>query len=162
MKPTVSPSPACLSLIRRFEGLRLRAYPDPGSGGDPWTIGYGHTGGVRDGDECTEAQAEDWLVEDAQNACTAVYRMARVPLAHRELDALTSFVFNLGSRALFNSTLLAKLNKGDRAGAADQFLRWVHAGGRILPGLVKRREAERAMFLGLEWNDATVAAAPSA
>jgi lysozyme len=148
----VNPSPACLALLRHFEGLRLEAYPDPASGGEPWTIGYGHTGGVLPGERCSVEDAERWLANDAQSACTAVEPMVRVPLHQHELDALTSFVFNLGATRLWNSTLLAKLNKGDRQGAADQFLRWNRGGGRVMPGLVARREAERRMFLGLDWR----------
>lgn len=151
----MKPSLTCLALLRHFEGLRLEAYPDPASGGEPWTIGYGHTGGVLPGARCSVEDSERWLANDAQNACTAVEPMVRVPLHQHELDALTSFVFNLGATRLWNSTLLAKLNKGDRQGAADQFLRWNRGGGRVMPGLVARREAERRMFLGLDWRGST-------
>jgi lysozyme len=146
------PSAECLSVIREFEGLRLTAYPDPGSGGEPWTIGYGHTGGVRAGARCSLDQAEAWLARDAQEAAQAVLRLVKVPMVQCELDALTSFVFNLGARALAGSTLLCLLNDGDRTAAAAQFLRWTHAAGKVLPGLVRRREAERRMFLGLDWR----------
>lgn len=78
--------------------------------------------------------------------------MLLVSVTQCERDALTSFVFNLGAKRLYDSTLLRKLTKGDRAGAADQFLRWNRGGGRVLPGLVARREAERRMFLGLDWR----------
>jgi len=147
-----TPSPACLALLRHFEWLRLEAYPDPASGGDPWTIGYGHTAGVLRGARCTTEDAELWLAQDAQIACTEVDRMLLVSVTQCERDALTSFVFNLGAKRLYDSTLLRKLTKGDRAGAADQFLRWNRGGGRVLPGLVARREAERRMFLGLDWR----------
>lgn len=179
-----SPSPACLALLRHFEGLRLFAYPDPASDlaratpqmahrwgfepaagilaelaadvaalpGSPWTCGYGHTRGVTSGSQCTEEGAEAWLADDAQIACTEVDRMLLVSVTQCERDALTSFDFAFGSERLFNSTLLRKLNKGDRTGAADQFLRWKLAGGRVEPGLVARREAERRMFLGLDWR----------
>ena len=150
-----TPSNACLDLIREFEGLRLKAYPDPASGGEPWTIGYGHTAGVRSGDECSGLQADHWLAGDALAASQAVLRMVHVPLEQCQFDALTSWVFNLGERRCAGSTLVRMLNLGMTAErTADQFLLWVRGGGRVMPGLVRRRQAERAMFLGLDWRAA--------
>lgn len=130
------------ALIKSFEDLRLRAYPD--TGGVP-TIGWGHTRGVKLGDTCSIEQARAWFVEDAAEAENDVLRLVRVPLAQHEFDALVSFQFNTG--ALGKSTLLRRLNAGDRAAAADQFLRWVYDDGVKLAGLVRRRTAERALFL---------------
>lgn len=132
-----------LQLIREFEGLRLRAYDD---GTGVQSIGYGHTHGVSQGDTCTQEQAEAWLREDAAEAESAVRRLVTVPLSQSQIDALTSFVFNLGPNALERSTLLLKLNAGDYSGAAAEFSRWVFAGGKQLPGLVKRRESEAELF----------------
>ena len=138
-----------LDLIRISEGLETEAYPDPGNRetGEPWTIGYGHTRGVRRGDTCTEAQATEWLREDLQAAEGAVRHLVDVPLTQGQFDALASFVFNIGPSAFGNSTLLRLLNAGDAAGAAEQFKRWNRGADGVLPGLVVRRAAERDLFL---------------
>lgn len=142
-------TPEGLKLIKDFEGLRLTAYPDPGTGGDPWTVGYGHTGpGVHPGMTITEAQAEEYLLQDLRTAQDAINRLVLVPLSPAQKDALTSFVFNIGGgKAFANSTLLRKLNARDYKGAADQLLRWDKAGGKVLAGLSRRRRAERELFL---------------
>ncbi len=132
-----------IDLIKRFEGLRLRAYDD--GVGIP-TIGYGHTKGVKLGMTITEEQAVQFLREDLHSAERDIDRLVTVHLCQHQFDALASLVFNIGGTAFRDSTLLRKLNAGDYAGAAVQFDRWVHGGGKILPGLVKRRAAERAMF----------------
>jgi len=142
-------SPKGIALIKSAEGLRLKAYPDPGTGGLPWTIGYGSTSGVTRNMVIAEAQAEQMLASDLVRFERAVERTVRVPLNQGQFDALVSFTYNVGEGNFTKSTLLRKLNAGDTAGAAEQFSRWVHAGGKVLPGLVKRRAAERAMFLGV-------------
>lgn len=142
-------SPKGIALIKSAEGLRLKAYPDPGTGGLPWTIGYGSTSGVTKSMVITEAQAEQMLAADLVRFERAVERLVQVPLNQGQFDALVSFTYNVGEGNFTKSTLLRKLNAGDTAGAADQFLRWVNAGGKVLSGLVKRRAAERAMFLGV-------------
>jgi lysozyme len=133
--------------IAAHEGLRLVAYPDPGTGGDPWTIGVGHTGGVRPGDRITREQAMRYLAEDLATAEAAITAAVRVPLTQNRFDALVSLVFNIGAGAFRSSTLLRLLNMGDYAGAAAQFLRWNKAGGREMPGLTRRRADERDLFL---------------
>ena len=145
-------SDAGLDLIKVSEGLETAAYPDPGNRvtGEPWTIGYGHTGGVRRGDTCTEAQATEWLREDLRAAEGAVRHLVDVPLAQGQFDALASFVFNVGAGAFGNSTLLRLLNAGDTAGAAEQFKRWNRGADGPLPGLVTRRAAERDLFVSQE------------
>lgn len=140
-------SQAGLDFIAECEGLRLEAYPDPGSGGEPWTIGYGHTSGVKPGDRCTKDQAMGWLRQDVVTAETAVMRSIDVALSQSQFDALVSFTYNLGGGALAGSTLRRKLNAGDRTGAAEEFLKWVRGPNGVLPGLVKRRARECAMFL---------------
>ena len=141
-------SSAGLDLIKTSEGFRARAYRD-GSG--IWTIAYGHTQGVREGDRCDEAQGAAWLVQDVAYAEAAVRRQIAVPLSRGQFDALVSFAFNVGQGALANSTLRRKLNAGDYLDAADEFQRWVHdATGAVVPGLVTRRALERALFLDRE------------
>lgn len=136
------------NLIKEFESLELTAYPDPGTGAEPWTIGYGHTKGVNKGDTCTVEQANAWLVEDAEEAWLGVLEIVKIPITINQLDALTSFVFNLGIGKLKSSTLLKKLNAGQIEEAADEFLRWNMAAGKVLNGLTRRRQAERKLFLG--------------
>lgn len=133
-----------LKFIKQFEGLRLQAYKCPA---DRWTIGYGHTADVSANDVITEAQANSLLCQDVAESERAVNQYVHVPLTQSQFDALVSFVFNLGVGNFRTSTLLKKLNAGDDDGAAQEFGRWIHAGGKALPGLVRRREAERALFL---------------
>jgi lysozyme len=135
-----------LAIIREFEGLRLKAYPDPASGGDPWTIGYGHTLDVEPGDNCTLEEAEQWLLDDCADAEVAILRHVKVPLSQGQLDALISFVFNLGAGNFAKSTLLRKLNAGDYVGAWQEFPRWNKAAGKVMPGLSRRRAAEAKLF----------------
>lgn len=137
-----------VALIEEFEGCILHAYPDPASGGAPWTIGYGHTAGVQPGDLCDRAQAQAWLRQDLLAAEQAVARLVKVPIAQHQFDALVSFTFNLGPGALAQSTLLGLLNAGRHAEAGAQFLRWNNGPGGPLPGLTRRRAAERALFDG--------------
>ncbi len=136
-----------IAAIKAHEGLRLQAYPDPGSGGEPWTIGWGRAHGVKRGDIVTIEQAEQFLAEDIETAQAGIRELVKVPLTDGQLWALTSFVFNLGAGALRKSTLLKRLNAGDYAGAAGQFGFWVNAAGKPMPGLVRRRAEEKAMFL---------------
>lgn len=135
-----------LDLIKKFEGCRLSAYQDSIG---VWTIGYGHIQGVRKGDVCTQDQADEWLANDVKTASSAVGRLVKVPLDQNEFDALVSFTFNLGQRNLQNSTLLSMLNSNDVEGAANQFIRWNKAGGKVVDGLTKRRQAEKDLFLGM-------------
>lgn len=135
-----------LALIKRHEGFRPTAYKCPGG---VWTIGYGHTRNVSEGDTTTLAQANDWLAEDIQSAEKAVLRYVTVPLTQNQFDALVSFTFNLGAGALAESTLLRKLNDGGYDVAANEFPRWVKAKGRVQAGLVARRAEERELFLRL-------------
>lgn len=138
-----------LTLIKRFEGLELSAYQDSVG---VWTIGYGHTSAAGDpqvtpGQRITEAEAEAILRKDLRYFEDGVRDVVKVPLNSDQFSALVSFAFNLGVGALGGSTLLRKLNAGDYQGAANEFPRWVKAGGQTLLGLVKRRNAEQALFL---------------
>lgn len=135
-----------LDLTRAFEGCRFRAYLD--GGGVP-TIGYGHTKGVKIGDECDMAQAVAWLRADVQEAVDAVNRLVNVSLSQNQFDALVDFVFNLGAGAFSGSTLLRLLNACDYAGAAGQFGRWNKDNGQVVSGLTRRRAAEAKLFGGV-------------
>lgn len=134
---------AGLELIKRFEGLRLKAYQDSVG---VWTIGYGHTRTARKGMEITPATAEALLKSDLTDAEYAVHSNVKVPLTDNQFSALVSFVFNLGAGSLKKSTLLRLLNAGDYRGAEGEFVKWNRAGGKVLPGLTKRREAEANLF----------------
>lgn len=133
--------------IRNHEGLRLKAYPDPGTGSEPWTIGYGHTGpSVKRGLTISEATAKMLLTKDLQKHEEAVENaLSGEVIPQGAFDALVSFDFNTG--ALHRSTLLRKHLQGDYSGAAQEFHRWKWAGGRVLPGLVRRRAKEAEMYL---------------
>lgn len=145
-------SDAGIALIKQYEGLELRAYPYPGNPrtGEPWTIGYGHTAGVRRGDTCTAEQADAWLRQDITYAAACIKHLVNVPLTQGQFDALASFVYNIGQAQFGSSTLLRLLNAGNTVGAAAQFDRWNRGTSGVMPGLVKRRAAERAMFEGDE------------
>lgn len=138
-----------IALIKQFEGCKLTAYQDSVG---VWTIGYGWTQPVdgkpiRAGMTIKQETAERLLKTGLVSYESDVSRLVKVGLTQGQFDALVSFTYNLGARSLSTSTLLRKLNSGDYAGAADEFLRWNKAGGKVLNGLTRRREAERALFL---------------
>ena len=138
-----------IDLISSFEGIRLNSYDD---GVGVWTIGIGTTvypNGVKvkKGDKCILEQAKEYFAHDLKSFEKTVNDSVKAPLSQNQFDALISIAYNIGSTAFKNSTLLKKLNAKDYAGAADQFLRWNKGGGKVLKGLVRRREAERALFL---------------
>ena len=128
-------------------GLPPHAYLDEIASPAVWTIGYGHTGGVRSGQVVTEAQARKLLADDLKDAARTVAREVKVPLTVRQRIALISIVFNCGPGALDDTHLIKDLNAGRYKAAADRFLEWDHAGGVVVEGLTRRREAERWMFL---------------
>ncbi|HHB9369304.1 TPA: lysozyme [Enterobacter roggenkampii] len=138
-----------IALLKEFEGCKLTAYQDSVG---VWTIGYGWTQPVdgkpiRAGMTIKQETAERLLKTGLVSYESDVSRLVKVGLTQWQFDALVSFTYNLGARSLSTSTLLRKLNAGDYAGAADEFLRWNKAGGKVLNGLTRRREAERALFL---------------
>ena len=140
----MEPSQNCLDLIKRFEGCELEAYLCPAG---IWTIGVGHTGPeVKQGMKISQSIADALLLKDLTHAADAVERAVKVELTQGQFDALVSFVFNVGRAAFESSTLLKKINGGDFLGAALEFPKWCHGGGKILDGLVKRRTAEQALF----------------
>ncbi|MGA7156034.1 MAG: lysozyme [Acidobacteriaceae bacterium] len=133
-----------LALTKSFEGLHLEAYRDCAG---IWTIGYGHTGpAVSDGQTINDEEAEMLLRADLAEAITWVNRKITAKVSQNQFDALVDFCFNAGRGNFVQSTLLRKVNAEDFAGAAAQFGLWVHAGGEVVPGLVRRRAAEAEMF----------------
>lgn len=138
--------PLASGLIKLFEGCRLTAYPDPATGGDPWTIGWGSTGpDIRKGTVWTREQADARFAEHLESFGRGVAGMIDHATAH-QMAALVSFAYNCGLESLRRSTLLRKHNAGDYAGAQAEFGKWTKAAGKVLPGLVKRRAAEAIMY----------------
>ena len=139
-------SDAGFALTKLFEGLRLTAYQDVAG---VWTIGFGHTGpDVASGFSITEAEAEVYLHLDLMHAVTCVKRAVTAPLTQNQFDALVDFCFNLGCGTFAHSTLLNYVNTRRMDEAAQQFLLWNHGGGKINPGLTRRRKAEAQLFAG--------------
>ena len=135
-----------LALTRSFEGLRLEAYQDSAG---VWTIGYGHTGPeVHHGQRISAIEAEALLRSDLASAARTVRKAVQVDLAQHQFDALVDFCFNTGRGNLLGSSLLRYINQREFDSALSQFGLWVHTGGKILPGLVRRRAAEAALFFG--------------
>lgn len=132
-----------IDLIKKFEGCRLTAYKCPAG---VWTIGYGHTRGVKKGQRITQKQAESYLKSDLREYEKSVEKAVKVTLNQNQFDALISFTYNCGVAALQGSTLLKKLNAGDYKGASAEFPRWNKSSGRVLNGLKYRRKAERELF----------------
>ena len=144
-------SKAGLDLICEFEGYH-RKLPDGSCTtyycpANVLTIGYGCTEGIRAGEVWTHAQAQERFRTELAKHEAAVVRMVTVETSQSQFDALVSFSYNCGTGALGKSTLLRKLNAGDYEGAARAFASWIKGGGKVLPGLVRRRAAEAAMFM---------------
>ena len=153
----MTPSEACAKLIQQFEGCAKRrpdgsfeAYPDPGTGGDPWTIGWGSTGAdIRRGTVWTQQQCDERFSEHlAEFANKVSALLGNAPTTQSQFDAMVSFAYNVGVGNLASSTLLRKHKAGDFKGAAAEFARWNKAAGRVLPGLTRRRAAESALYSG--------------
>jgi lysozyme len=151
----MDPSSACIKLVQEFEGCeknrgdgKFDAYPDPGSGGDPWTIGWGTTGAdVKRGVIWTQQQCDNRFTQDlnrfAQNVAKVIGDAATT---QPQFDAMVSFAYNVGIGNLTTSTLLKKHKAGDYPGAANEFARWNKAAGKVMAGLTRRRAAEAALY----------------
>ena len=151
----MTPGEACTKIIQQFEGCAKRrpdgsfeAYPDPGTGGDPWTIGWGSTGAdIKPGVVWSQAQCDarfgEHLAEFGQGVAAAI---GNAPTTQHQFDAMVSFAYNVGVANLRASTLLKKHIAGDYAGAAAEFAKWNKAAGKVLPGLTRRRAAEAALY----------------
>lgn len=134
-----------IDLIKQFEGCRLTVYRCPAG---VLTIGYGHTGAdVKEGQTITQEQAEKFLRSDLVVHCNNVSGLVKVPLNQNQFDALVSFEYNIGYGNFKSSTLLRLLNQGDYKGAAEQFKRWRYANGKVLSGLITRRQKEKDLFI---------------
>lgn len=131
-------------LVAGFEGCVLHAYPDPGTGADPWTIGFGHTHGVRQGDVITQAQAEAFLGADLATVAAQLSRLITVTVGQNQFDALVSLAYNVGINGF--PTLLVFVNRGDFVSAKAHFGAYVRAGGKVMQGLINRRAKEAALF----------------
>ena len=130
-------------ILKYFEGCKLTAYQDSVG---VWTIGYGHTKGVYDGMTITQDQAEQMLLSELEEYEGYIENMVTVPLTQNQFDALVVWVYNLGPTNFRNSTLLKELNAGNYNAAGQEITRWNKAGGKVLAGLMKRREAEAQLF----------------
>jgi len=137
-----------LSLIKKFEGCKLEAYLCPAG---VWTIGYGHTKDVKEGDKINKEEAEYLLQEEMLEYEGYVNDYVEVPLEQHQFCALVSFCYNLGGGSLKKSTLLKVLNEGKYEEVPAQIRRWNKSNGEVLEGLVRRREAEAIMFMGGDW-----------
>ncbi|HEX4154361.1 MAG TPA: lysozyme [Acidobacteriaceae bacterium] len=134
------------ALTCNFEGFRAEAYQDSA---EVWTIGYGHTGPeVHEGQRVSELEAEALLRSDLAGAVACVWRAVKVEINQDQFDALVDFCFNVGRGNFLNSSLLRYVNRGEFESVVVQFGLWVHAGGEVVPGLVRRRAAEAALFSG--------------
>ena len=133
----------CIQLVKYFEGFEDTAYLCPAN---VWTIGYGRTRNVKEGDKITEVQAERDLLEELEEFKHQVLDSVKVELKQNELDALTSWTYNLGVGNLKSSTLLKKLNAGNKDEVPAEIVRWNKANGKVLAGLTKRREAEAELW----------------
>lgn len=137
-----------ISLIKKFEGCKLQAYYDAVN---VPTIAYGRTKGVTIGDTCTQEQADKWLEEELNEYGGYVNDAVTVDLTQNQFDALVAWTYNLGPTNLNKSTMLIKINEKDWDEVPNQMKRWNKAGGKVLEGLVRRREAESLLFQGKEW-----------
>ncbi len=138
-----------LSLIKKFEGCKLEAYK---CSAGVWTIGYGHTTGVKEGDVCTQEEAEKLLRGDIFKFEEYVQDSVKVDLDQSQFDALVAWTFNLGPGNLRSSTMLKKLNNGEYESVPFEMRRWNKAGGKTLDGLIRRRQAESLLFESKEWH----------
>jgi lysozyme len=136
---------AGLNLIESFEGENLKAYPDPGTGSEPYTIGYGHTANVYPGETITQAQALAFLKQDVSNAEQIVSHEVEVILTPNQFSALVSFEYNTGAIAA-GAPILQCLNSKDFTGAMVHLNKYIYGGGGIMEGLVRRRAAETVLF----------------
>jgi lysozyme len=138
-----------LELIKKFEGCETTAYQDSVG---VWTIGFGHTKGVEEGQTCSIEDAESMLADEMDEYEGYINNMVKVDLQQHEFDALVAWVYNLGPTNLGESTMLKVLNGGQFDRVPDEMNRWTRAGGEILEGLVRRRQAESLMFQNLDWR----------
>ena len=138
------------NLIKKFEGCELEAYK---CAAGVWTIGYGHIKTAVEGMKIDQETANELFDEEMGEYETYVNTAVTVPLSQNQFDALVSWVFNLGNGNLNASTMLKVINSGDHAGVPAQIKRWNKAGGKVLEGLIRRREAEALLYEGKDWSN---------
>lgn len=136
-----------IDLIKQFEGYSSKAYPDPATGGAPWTIGYGTIKGVKPGMIITAEQAEKMLRDDVAKFESGVSSLITAPTTQGQFDAMVSLAYNIGLGNFGKSTLLKKHNARCYTCAADQFRVWNRANGKVMNGLTKRRADERQVYM---------------
>ena len=139
-----------IALIKKFEGCELTAYHDSVG---VWTIGYGHTKNVCEGDCLTMGEADHMLEEELAEYEGYINNMVKVDLDQNQFDALVGWVYNLGPTNLSQSSLLRELNNKNYQAVPQEIRRWNKAGGKVLQGLIRRREAEALLFMGQEWYE---------
>ena len=132
-----------IDLIKKWEGCELKAYKCPAG---VWTIGYGHTNGVKEGQKITQEQAETFLRQDIEYFEKGVTKLVSAPITQNQFDALVSFAYNVGLGAFKTSTLRKKLNEKDYCGASKEFAKWNKSKGKVLKGLTNRRKDEKSMY----------------
>ena len=135
------------ALIQSSESFSNVAYPDPGTGGNPWTIAWGHTHEVKKGDTCTQAQGDQWFEGDLEFFENEVSSLVQVPLNDNEFSALVSLAYNLKPSAFRQSSVIKYVNAGAFAKVPAALMDYDHSAGRVMPGLVKRRRAEGELWL---------------
>jgi len=138
-----------VALIKKFEGCKLQSYL---CSADVWTLGFGHTRGVKEGDSCTQEQAEQTLVDDLFEFEKYVHKHVNVALDQNQFDALVAWTFNLGPTNLRESTLLKRVNEERFSDVPTEIRRWNRAGGEVVQGLVRRRAAEALLWEGKKWE----------
>lgn len=137
-----------VDLIKKFEGCRLNAYPDPATKAEPYTIGFGHTGKeVKPDLTWTQSMADFMLNNDVNKIAVSLQPFVKSPVNDNQFSAMVCFAYNVGLSSLKNSTLLKLVNEGKFDKAADEFPKWNKAAGKVMKGLVARRAAERELFL---------------
>jgi lysozyme len=134
------------NLIQSFEGYKSVAYPDPGTGDKPWTIGFGHTSGVTKGMSCNASQGQRWFTEDTAWAEDTVSSCVNVDLSDNEFASLVSFTFNVGANAFRQSSIVKAVNTRQFSKVPSLLLEYDHSAGKVLPGLLRRRQAEAALW----------------
>jgi len=139
-----------IALIKKFEGCKLESYK---CAAGVWTIGYGSTKLITQDMSITQDEAEKLLIKDIAEFEEFVLEASEMPLSQHQFDALVSWTFNLGPSNLNASTMLKVLNKGEYEDVPAQIKRWNKAGGKVLDGLIRRREAEALLFAGLDWQN---------
>jgi lysozyme len=138
------------ALIKKFEGCELDSYV---CSAGVWTIGYGHTAGVKQGDKINQDEADHLLTEDLEEFEGYVNNAVEVALDQNQFDALVAWTFNLGPSNLKSSTMLEVLNEEKYSKVPSEMKRWNKAGGKVLEGLIRRRDAEALLFEGKDWYE---------